>query len=277
MERFFDFVVANCIAVSCAALYGLLFAKVVFRFWTEVFEKSDAYKSVCNLLVDRWDAIPIRQIGSVICLFWIIPMIFLLFLVAPILWIVLGVLDAKKKREKDEENRQRRERIQSEVQLGREKQIRIRNARQKWLEENRGNLVVYYNTMGGVTAVLTPKDYESVKVETERRKLNGLWSKEGVLVLSAKTVVFATAQGMELARSNYFLKPGCTSSFTPHWRSQLDHLGVKMVHMSDIFVPFVSEAVIPFDLQSRVLRDHCDQNLNWLVELQIPDEIGVEE
>ena len=273
MDQFFDlvvaFVVKYWIFFAVGLAYGALSLKTVFRFWSEVFMQSPVYKAMDYWLIDRWDADPLRIIGTVISLVWVIPAFLLLFPIAPILWIILGVLDAKKWRAELECWRKYEEDRRNRDQLLFQKNRKRRDACEAWLKENRGNLTVYYNTIGGVTAVLTPADYELAQVETARKRVNGFWSKENLLILSPKTVVFATVQGKALI-SDFLLGD---KNFDSCWRAELDDLKVKLEHRADIFVPLLNEAVILRDEQKKILRDHHGGLRFTLLESQVPKEV----
>ena len=65
--------------------------------------------------------------------------------------------------------------------------------RKKWLFEQRPAL--FYNTMDGITAVLTPKKYEEARQETRRRITDGGWASQSSLYPSHSTFIFLTQKG----------------------------------------------------------------------------------
>ncbi|MDP2641717.1 MAG: hypothetical protein Q8P21_00250, partial [bacterium] len=148
--KFFDFVVKYWFIW----IYYIVFATTVFRFQRQVVMKAYWYRKVHYHLLDRWGAQWLhRDVGSfVLFLLVLLPIALLLFQIAPILWIVLGHLDAKEQKRRDEQDKEYRERERAERERIQQENARRCEARKQWLAENKPKL--RYNTVSGVTAVL---------------------------------------------------------------------------------------------------------------------------
>lgn len=269
----FNFVVEHWIL---SLVYVLLTAHIVFRFRRQIVMKSRWYRKVHYRLIDRWEARQLQWIGTIILLVLVLlPITLLLFPVAPILWIVLGHLDAKEQKRRDEADKAYREKERAEWERVQQENARRCEARKQWLAENKPRL--YYNTVNGVTAVLRPADYADAQKQTERSRRNGFWEKDNVLLPVRDTFVFVTKQGREMIDAN------TGSDFVGRykvagWISQLDDIveksGAELVGAGDIFVPWVNETLMPFEQQKDILHDcvHTGSHYN-LVEAQVPAEL----
>ena len=212
---------------------------------------------------------------SVILALVLLPVTLLLFPIAPILWIVLGHLDAKEEKRQDEQYRQYRKEERAEREQKEQENARRTEARKQWLAENKPKL--YYNTVSGVTAVLRPADYTAVQKNTELSRRNGFWEKDNVLLPVRDTFVFVTKQGREMIDAN------TGSDFVGRykvagWISKLDDIveksGAELVRAEDIFVPWVNETLVPFKRQSEIMHDCVHTGSHYhLVEAQAPAEL----
>jgi len=270
MKEFFDlavaFVAKNWIFLALSFAWCTIFFKIVCRFWREVMTQSPVYKAMEYWLIDRWDADPLRIIGTVISFVWEIPAFLLLFPLGPILWIVLGVLDAKRCREEREIYRKIDEDRQARVkEILAENKIRWEK-REKWLSENASSCTLFFKTMDGITAVLASGDYAEAKRVTERSRRDGFWESYSVLNLSPDTVVFLTKGALDRIRLD----------FQAPMLSSLDDLvaiGFKLEEAPDILVPMVNEALISFKGQLTTLNNHSMFSHKNLVEAFIPKEL----
>jgi hypothetical protein len=245
----FDFVVEHWFL--SLVVYVLVTATTVFRFRRQIVMKSRWYRKVHYHLTDRWEARQLQWIGTIVLLVLVLlPITLLLFPVAPILWIVLGHLDAKEQKRRDEADKAYREKERAERERVQQENVRRCEARKQWLVENKPKL--YYNTVSGVTAVLRPADYADTQKQTERSRRNGFWEKDNVLLPVRDTFVFVTKQGREMIDAN------TGSDFVGRykvagWISQLDDIveksGAELVRAEDIFVPWVNETLVPYKQQ----------------------------
>lgn len=269
----FDFVVEHWLL---SLVYVLVTATTVFRFRRQIVMKSRWYRNVHYHLVGRWEAQQLQWIGVlVLFVFVLLPVTLLLFPVAPVLWIVLGHLDAKEQKRRAEQDKQYREKERAERERIQQENARRAEARKQWLAENKPKL--YYNTVSGVTAVLRPADYTDAQKQTERSRRNGFWDKDNVLLPVRDTFVFVTKQGREMIDANtgsdYIGRYKVAG-----WISQLDDIveksGAELVRAEDIFVPWVNETLIPYKQQSETMHDcvHTGSHF-YLVEAQAPAEL----
>ena len=104
--KFFDFVVKYWFIW----IYYIAFTTTVFRFQRQVVTKTRWYQGVRYHLLGRWETEQHKRFGELVLLVLVLlPVMLLLFQVAPILWFVLGHLDAREQKRRDEEGKQRRE------------------------------------------------------------------------------------------------------------------------------------------------------------------------
>ena len=269
---FFDFVVQHWFL---SIVYVLVTATTVFRFRRQVAMKTNWYRNLYYRLVVQAPSPQLEGVGKTILFVVRVPLTLLFFTIAPILWFVLGYLDAKEQKRRDEADKAYREKERAERERVQQENSRRCEARKQWLAENKPKL--YYNTVNGVTAVLRPTDYADVQKQTERSRRNGFWEKDNVLLPVRDTFVFVTKQGREMIDAN------TGSDFVGHYKvagyiSKLDDIveksGAELVRAEDIFVPCVNETLVPFKQQSETMHDCVHTGSHYhLVEAQAPAEL----
>jgi hypothetical protein len=116
--------------------------------------------------------------------------------------------------------------------------------RDEWLCQN--TLQLYFNAIGGLIAVMTPRQYAECTRITDAQRVDGRWESQTVLVPWLPTVLFATDSAYELcgpSMPKWVERPFLVS----HLTQLQERYNIHMVHKVDIFVPYVNEALAPFD------------------------------
>lgn len=207
----------------------------------------------------------------------IISSTFVLVLVFfPFLLVVDRILLAREERRLAECDRRAEEERQEERQKMREQNAERYARRRDWLQNNPP--VLYYNTMGGVVAVLNAAMYRSVQKATEQRRTDEFWEHGSVLLPSPETKVFVTKRGLAtldaaeaalgLDDLHRYYMSGMLSEL-----HELAERGAILVEKKDIFVPWVSEGILPFAQQMKVLRSCYDGWERALLEGHVPAEL----
>lgn len=171
---------------------------------------------------------------------WVVRFLsFLIGLAAgPIFWVLFRIDDRIETREEKKRFVQReKEYAKKEA----ERQQRIA----EWKKANPP--VLYYNAMAGVTVVMSIHAYNRVEEQTARARVNGLWQPENVLMLPDETFVFIYASALDRVPEEY--RSG--------WVADVEDLKkvAQLERRVDIFVPFVSEAILSFQEQKERLLD----------------------
>ena len=149
-------------------------------------------------------------------------------------------------------------------------------ARREWLASN--PLTIYYHTVSGVTAALTPAALEQARRRTQAARTNEYWEHQ-TLKPSPDTLIFISKTGERV------IEPHLSRYGRPHMYdgmlSQLHEVGslckeLVLVHDPTIFVPWTGVSILSFDEQllalCRTTRDRRDVT-NDLVESQVPLEL----
>jgi len=211
---------------------------------------------------------------------WLLFLITLsLFLIALILWVVPGHLDAKERKRREEDDKRRWEQERAERERRQMENAQRAEARKQWLAENKPKL--YYNSVCGVTAVLRPADYAAAQRETGRYRRNGFWEKDNVLLPVRDTFVFVTKQGREMIDTNtgsYFVSRYKVAGWISHLDDIVEKGGVELVRAEDVFVPWVNETLISFKQQAETLQNCSSFILRpgmyyEMIETQAPVEL----
>ena len=124
-----------------------------------------------------------------------------------------------------------------------------RKLKKQWLAEN--PITLYYNTVNGITVVMTEAMYEANMITTKRHRRNAMWDKN-VLMPNTDAFLFVDANGFEMFKCNSGTN---TSDPIEHrhvsgWLTSLDDLvefyKITLEQKPEIFVPFVNQSVLPF-------------------------------
>ena len=150
-------------------------------------------------------------------------------------------------REWQKAEKERQERAEKE----RQQQARIT----EWNKANPPTL--YYNTMHGVTAVVRKDAYEEAVRETATARIDGLWELENVLMIIKYTYLFTHKSADEYVPDCW--RAGRFSDFEELRKSGT----VVLERKNDIFVPLVSDGVLPILEQFKALRSH------WSLEYSV--------
>lgn len=232
---------------------GFLALFVLYAFAWGVVYRLDVAKRVRYRLQttfprwSRWFILPFLSLStSGLC-----------YLVAPLVVAVRLYLRHRWEMQ-NEENRREQERKDAE----RSRYVKA------WFKENRATL--YYNTIDGITAVLTPEGLAAAQRETRYDQMDGRWNHDGLV--PCKVCVFVNTAGRE--RVSKITSKGVL------WLSELHRLvddhGVELIHCPGIFVPCVNEARVPFSDQRFCVStgDGRSSLFEGLLESQVPRESG---
>ena len=137
---------------------------------------------------------------------------------------------------------------------------------------------VYFNTVGGITAVLRPKDYLKVQEWTDIARRDGFWQHEHMLMPSPNTVVFVTKQGSDLIMKWCVILNIHMERKIAGWASELDVIveqwKVKLIHDPQIFVPWLDNYTVSLQEQAMPLLSCKDRgNVHFLLESQVPKDL----
>lgn len=110
--------------------------------------------------------------------------------------------------------------------------------------------LLYFNTVAGITAVMTPDEYKRAQKETSTARINETWQNENVLLPSAcRPFLFVTNSGKKQIDGVMTTMGWVFSGYT--WYNQLHELleefNVDFQQKQDIFVPFVNETLVPYE------------------------------
>jgi hypothetical protein len=168
------------------------------------------------------------------------------FLIAPLL--------ARRLRREDFEEEQRRiqesqKRLMQEYAEQKRINAERKTLREEWLKNN--PITLYYNTVSGITVVMTPAMYNANLVSTKWHRRNAMWDKN-VLMPYPEAFLFVDANGRDLFISN---SGSATTDLIKYnyvngWLTDLDELveryGITLEQKPEIFVPYVNTSVLPF-------------------------------
>ena len=235
-----------------AVLYVWGFTSTVRRFYREVVSIRSVGRRVERLhlsFLHRWATY------------------LLLFALAPLVRYRLKKLDEQAE---EERQRQRRQRETEERERKLQENIRRAEARKQWLAEN--PLKLYCKTVAGITAVVRPSDYETCREQTRKARRNEQWNEERILMPIENTFLFVNTKGAALFGQSY--NTGVPFEHLNGWFSDLDDLvekhGITLETKEDIFVPFVNEALLPFN--HHLLAERTNYSYQ-LTEGQAPAEM----
>ncbi len=147
--------------------------------------------------------------------------------------------------------------------------------RRQWIATHKPAL--FYNTIDGVTAVLTFNALTAARHMTQIAFENGTWAVSSRLIPIYGTVIFTTDAGRERVvaslgselRAKYH-----TAGFTSTLREIAREWNVELIRAEDIFVPGVSEALMPFNKQWEAIGTcHDKGNSVALIQSQAPLEL----
>ena len=176
---------------------------------------------------------------------WIkIPLMLFVIVFLPILYSIAKTTEII-------ENRRERERKESQKQELKEKELRRTEINQQREQLRQAYFVehppkLYYNTLSGVTAVLSPQNHILALKETEYAILDGRWTDEQRLLPFPGTAVFATVSGMELVSMNTGRQAGVVSGYISKVHDLAERYSITLERDPRIFVPWVNEGVLPF-------------------------------
>jgi hypothetical protein len=267
----------NWFVVVIALAYAIYVLGDVMEYIREVASKWKAVKLLSNFdsRVSRLPAI-LKVPGR--------TLVFLTLIALLILLLPFGIpIKIKVQRMRRERWARRDEERQAEIEASRRIQAdreaendRRSAARTDWLCKNKPKL--FYNTINGVTAVLTEKDLSETLRHTELARIDEVWTHPTVLIPSRNTVVFATYPAKNrigaisgLHGSGYIARykvAGPASAF--HELKQ----AADVQEDKRIFVPWVKEDILTWAQQEERLDDCHTKGNSWhLVESQAPEEM----
>jgi len=166
-----------------------------------------------------------------------------------------------------------RERLrQKELELAKIENERRYTLRNEWLQANKPRL--YFNTIGGVTAVLLPEACARIRLETENARADELWDHK-IMKLSSETILFVTKSGRELMEAK--LDTAYAYSKVAGWFSVLQNIcqacSCDLVRDETIFVPFINGAIVPLAKQMQIVENcHNKGSVLELIDKQCPPE-----
>jgi hypothetical protein len=138
--------------------------------------------------------------------------------------------------------------------------------------------VLHYNTVAGITAVMTPYAYEKALKSTRVARSNETWQNEKVLSPSVcRPFIFLTLSGKKTVHAAT-TKLGYTSEMY-RWYSELQELveecNINLVYSPDIFVPYVNDTLTPFTEQDITTPGYgCSRSLEGcLIGYNVPEEM----
>jgi hypothetical protein len=169
-----------------------------------------------------------------------------LFLIAPYLRHKLKKQDEQMENERIQEESAERE---HKAEAWRNANAERKKLREAWFAEN--PITLYYNTVNGITVVMTQAMYEANLVTTKRHRRNAMWDKN-VLVPNTEAFLFVDANGLEIFKRN----AGTNTSdpigynYVSGWLTSLDDMveryKITLEQKVEIFVPLVNQSVLPF-------------------------------
>lgn len=246
--------VLKLVLVLC---YIALATCTVFEYRDKVLTKIAWYESLQDCVTSGVGTSKIRQVRAIALLLGIWGLTLLvLFAIAPILRLVLRSMRLREEAAAEKawnEARIERERIEKDR---RETDERRALARKEWLKENR--IKLYYHTICGITAVMREGDYLAATVHREREEANGTTNRAAQVLLSRFTFTFVNEQGAALIDSKTRFD-SIRNRKVAGWIADLHTLvkkhKVELIQNKDIFVPWISGAVIPMQLQLDIIEN----------------------
>lgn len=247
--KFFQIVLDHWFISLLVVLYVVVYFNTIRRYYSELFY--------------------LRSVGGRV-IRWIVFVS--LFLIAPYLRRKLKKQDEKAENERNREESAKRKRAAEEWRNANAKRKKLREA---WLAEN--PITLYYNTVSGITVVMTQAMYEANMVATKRHRRNAMWDKN-VLVPNPEAFLFVDANGLEMFKRNAGTKTSdpIWYNYVSGWLTSLDDMveryKITLEQKAEIFVPFVNQSVLPFaDHQYR--RRGVASYEHALVVKQAPEEM----
>lgn len=246
-------------------VYVWITAKVVSRFLKKIVATSKWYRRIHRIMVSEWRHPAARGIGSILlAIFVILPLLVFLFLMASGLFY----LEAREEGRRSADLKRRIEEFENE-NIIRYEGLKI------WLKKHGVNL--YYNTVNGITAVLTESRYQNSRQETEAARRDEVWGHEQLLP-SKLAYLFVTAKGRQHIHSTVGGYWGCNSNLSYLYEimkeAQNAGIDVKLHHCPEIFVPWANEALLPFREQEKYAGNGWQRSsYRGLIEAQAPKEL----
>ncbi|MDQ5928206.1 MAG: hypothetical protein QG633_644 [Patescibacteria group bacterium] len=188
---------------------------------------------------------------------------------APVLWAAYRYHDRKvahEKRRRAEEQRLQAEKLRAERQAENKKRTRLQ---EEWFAENPRKL--FFNTMGGVTAVLSPNALEAGEKETRYARLDGLWGHEKILKPTGETCLFVTIEGQGVVRKH--LGERVSLRMLSGLHALVERHKVELCRDERIFVPAMSEAIMCFDDQAAGMISDMESSFDLLIAPQTPYDL----
>src|SRR3989344_2822538 len=255
-SMFFDFVREYWVL---SLIYTVLATIIVWRFVRDVILSSKWWHALGKTFMDERKGDLSQSVGAIAFLILVLlPTVILAYLTAPILWLIQIYIERKWQQVEaaryrlEETTRQRREHER------REENVRRADARKQWLEKNR--LTLYYHTIDGITAVMTPGSLEKAREWTEYQRLDGYWGYENLLCPTngeCPVYIFATKQGreaIELRAGDSISRYKIAGPFSQLYALRKE-FSVVLLPYDEIFVPWVNDSVFKYDKQCRYFPD----------------------
>jgi hypothetical protein len=188
---------------------------------------------------------------------------------APIFWVAYHHHDYKVAREKErraEEQRLQAEKLRAERQAENKKRARLQ---EEWFAEHPRKL--FFNTMNGVTAVLSPNALEDGEKITRYALLDGHWSHEKILKPTGDTCLFVTVEGWTTVRMH--LGEQVSLQMLSRLHDLAEKHKIELCRDERIFVPAMGEVIVPFGGQAAGVVASYKRVSELLVTSQIPQEL----
>jgi hypothetical protein len=208
-----------------------------------------------------------------------------------IILVVIGFLVIKRRRRSIAREKARTER---EWQLHQEQAVankqqqdhadRVR--KQQNLDRENGRLALilegftielFYNTIEGITTVMTPAQYAAQIEATRLARLDGLWTHENLLLPTKNAFVFYTEEGLGRIRHNMSVSNaheyGFVSGPMSHLAKLVEHYQIKAARKEDIFVHYANLTLLDKRSQELLRSNQAGWYKDHLIYSQFPKEL----
>gem|GEM_PF-5099387 len=143
-----------------------------------------------------------------------------------------------------------------------------------WLKAHPPEL--YWNTVDGITIVVTPQQYLANLEETQNAREDGLWDVKGINVPIREGVAYFSKDARERIWTGLNIDP-ILIHYCAGWPSDLKILKndycVELIKRTDLFVPWVNEKFLTFQEQANRFSPCKDRGrYEYLILPQVPAE-----
>lgn len=251
----------HMLSVVALVVYLILFWKTVARTIKGVFYSA----SILKIRRGLGSPFPRAVLGLILLLICGVVG----YVLAPVLWAAYRYHDRKvvlEKQRRSEEQRVQAERLRTERQVENKKRARLQ---EEWFSEHPRKL--FFNTMNGVTAVLSPNALEDGEKITRYALLDGHWSHEKILKPTGDTCLFVTVEGWTTVRMH--LGEQVSLQMLSRLHDLAEKHKIELCRDERIFVPAMGEAIVPFGGQAAGVVTSYKRVFELLVTSQIPQEL----